>query len=427
VSTSDEVTVLPDPRRKQVLERWKTGVLGVPEDAQWRVRTAPDAVEHEGPVAFGDLGAHLQPGTGPARDLLLDGQLVTIVGEEGEGKTTLGTQIACQLSAGENVCGHFEVEEPVSPVLIVDVEQSEEDAVIVRDDMISRGLKVDGVFWLSANGRSLDLPEDQEWLTAHVRALRPQVVILDTGTESVTDPSDSKSVKPLMIYLRGLLKHEGVRTILMLAQPRKRTQMESSDTGRRFDDLFGSRVWKGRSSAALYLETSRITVWKQRGSYIRRRWGGTSGQYVRSDDGPAMIVAPQSTDELDRGRRTKVLSIVESRPERYSKSALIEQELEIPGRSRPAWRKTVDDLLHEGVLETVGKYSRLRLKEATPPTPPDPAPEPGRSTTSENVLDEGSAPLESVSGRTPGGSDPAHNARRPGRSRGGLYALSEQP
>jgi len=403
--------------------------LVVPEDAPWRVRTAPpvDAEEHDGPVAFADLGSRLQPGSGPARDLLLDGQLVTIVGEEGGGKTTLAAQVACQLSAGENVGGYFEVEEPVSPVLIVDVEQSEEDAAIVRDDMIDRGLKVDGVFWLTANGRALDLPEDQKWLTAHVRALRPQVLILDTGTESVTDPSDSKSVKPLMIYLRGLLKHEGIRTVLMLAQPRKRTQLELPDIGRRFDDLFGSRVWKGRSSAVLYLEFSQLTVWKQRGSSIRRRWGGTSGQYVRSDSGPALIVAPQSPEELDHDRREKILAAVKDRPEEYSKSSLIEQELQIPGRSRPAWRRTVGDLVREGVLEEVGRYNRLRPKESTPLTPPESAPEPGRTRSSGNGQINTTPRIESVSGRTVVQSDPAQDARRPGRSRGGLHALSEQP
>jgi hypothetical protein len=50
--------------------------------------------------------------------------------------------------------------------------------------------------------------------------------------------------------LRRLLKYEGVRTVVMLAQPRKRAQGEPN--GRRFDDLFGSRVWKGRSSVVLF-------------------------------------------------------------------------------------------------------------------------------------------------------------------------------
>ena len=64
--------------------------------------------------------------------------------------------------------------------------------------------------------------------------------------------------------LRRLLKYEGVRTVVMLAQPRKRAQGEPN--GRRFDDLFGSRVWKGRASVVLFLEHERITVWKQRGA-----------------------------------------------------------------------------------------------------------------------------------------------------------------
>ncbi len=328
---------------------------------------APEADEHDGLIAFADLGARLKPGTGPARDLLLDGQLITIVGEEGDGKTTFGTQIACQLVAGDDIGGHFEVVEPVAPVLIVDVEQSEEDAVIVRDDMFDRGLKVDGVFWLSASGRSFDTFEDQKWLTRYVRALRPKVVVVDTGTEAVADPNDSKSVKPMMIYLRRLMSAEGVRTVVMLAQPRKRSQEAVGP--RKFDDLFGSRVWKGQSSTVLYLEQHQITVWKQRGSYIRRRWDGVVGRLERSDTEPTIIREPQPAAEAEDERRTQITVAVGTHPEKYSKSSLIEDELQIPGRSRAPWRRTIDDMLEEGLLEAVGQYNKLRLTDS-PPSPP---------------------------------------------------------
>ena len=38
--------------------------------------------------------------------------------------------------------------------------------------------------------------------------------------------------------------------------------------------LFGSRVWKSRSSAVFWIEGETFTVWKQRGYYLEKRWGG---------------------------------------------------------------------------------------------------------------------------------------------------------
>ncbi len=351
-------------------DAWREGVRAmqgeVVEEAQAIAAEAAgeppppeDAEDHFGPIPLGDLGRRVRPGEGVARDLLLDGQIVTVVGEEGEGKSTLAWQVACQLAAGEDVGGHFEVEEPVSPVLIVDVEQSEEDAVILRDDMVARGLKVDGVLWLDAQGKAFDTPADQKWLRAYVRAVRPLVVILDTGTESVTRPREDESVKPLFVFLNSLLKNEGVRTVVLTAQPRKRSKSEP-DAGRRFDDLFGSRVWKGRSSAVLYLEERRIVVWKQRGGYLRRRWGTTIGQYVRSDDGPATIQGPRSDAEIEEERRSQVLITVGMKPGQLSKSSLIEEELRIPGPYRAAWRKTVEALIAKGQIEARGQYHRLQ-------------------------------------------------------------------
>jgi AAA domain len=318
-----------------------------------------DAEQHEWPISLGDLGARVRSGEGAARDLLLDGQIVTVVGEEGEGKSTLAWQIACQLAAGEDIGGYFEVVEPVSPVLIVDVEQSEEDATILRDDMLRRGLKIEGVLWLDAQGRMFDTVADQKWLTERIRAIGPQVVILDTGTEAVTKPREDDSVKPLFITLYRYLKAEGVRTVVMLGQPRKRSQ--DAPSSRKFDDLFGSRVWKGRSSAVLYLEQERLTVWKQRGSYIRRRWGSISGRLKRSDVGPTMILAPQPEDEARVERRNTVLAAVGVNNGKLSKSSLIEDELHVPGHARAAWKRTVEDLIDEGEIEARGQYKKLFL------------------------------------------------------------------
>jgi hypothetical protein len=323
--------------------------------------------EHDGPIALSQLGSKITAGRHVIQDLIPDGQLVTIVGEEGEGKSTLGWQIACEVSSGTLVAGHFQVPEPVAPVLIVDVEQTEEDAVILRNDMATRGLDGSNVYWLDANGRALDNPEDKKWLTHWVRALRPQLIILDTGTEAVTRPREDESVKPLFIALHGYMKNDGVRAVIMLAQPRKRSQ--EAPSSRRFDDLFGSRVWKGRSSAVLYLERDRLTVWKQRGGYLKRRWGGTVGRVVRSDAEPTLILGPKSAAEAGAERRATILRTVTAEPGSHSKTSLIEDELKVNGHDRPEWRKAVDALISEGQIRTDGRYSKLYPAQSAPTTP----------------------------------------------------------
>lgn len=242
-------------------------------------------------------------------------------------------------------------------MLIVDVEQTEEDAVILRNDMIARGLDGSGVFWLDANGRAFDNPDDKKWLTRWVRALQPRLIILDTGTEAVTKPREDESVKLLFIALHGYLKNDGVRAAILLAQPRKRSQ--DAPSSRRFDDLFGSRVWKGRSSAVLYLEQGRLTVWKQRGGYLKRRWGGTVGQIIRSDTQPTLILGPKSAAETEAESRVAILKAVSANPGAYSKTALIEDALKVNGHDRPAWRKSVEELISEGKIHSEGRYNRL--------------------------------------------------------------------
>jgi hypothetical protein len=371
VRYEDETLIFYGPPLKYHIPR-----EAVPAEELGEERAAPDEAT---PIPLEALGTRFAAGRHVIQDLVPDGQLVTIVGEEGEGKSTLAWQIACEVSSGEPVGGHFEVPEPVAPVLIVDVEQSEEDAVILRDDMLSRGLDVSGVLWLDANGRSLDVLEDQLWLSAHVRAQRPKLIILDTGTEAVTKPREDESVKLLFILLHRYLKAEGVRAVLMLAQPRKRSQ--DAPSSRRFDDLFGSRVWKGRSSAVLYLEQQRLTVWKQRGGYLRRRWGGSVGRIERSDTGPTKILEPKAALEAETERRALVLSTVALNPGAYSKTSLIEEELHINGHDRDVWRKTVDALTTEGKVHADGRYNRLYPA----PSAPSPPVESGRSLSSTNL------------------------------------------
>jgi AAA domain len=319
--------------------------------------------EREGPIPFDQLDGDIAVGRHVVKDLIPEGQLVTIVGEEGVGKSTLAWQIACEVSSSKLVGGTFEVPEPVAPVLIVDVEQTREDAVILRNDMVARGLDGSGVFWLDANGRAFDTIDDQRWLTRYVRALRPRLIILDTATEAVTRAREDESVKPLFILLHRYLKAEAVPAALLLAQPRKRSQEAKGDRG--FDDVFGSRVWKGRSSAVLYLQQDRLTVWKQRGGYLRRRWGGTVGQVVRSDTGPTLILGPKSEAEARADRRETILKAVAAAPGVYSKTSLLEGKLGISGHHRPTWGEDVEALVTERLL-TRGERSKLFPSDVRP-------------------------------------------------------------
>lgn len=350
--------------------------------------------EHEGPIPLEKLGSDIAAGRHVVQDLVPDGQLVTIVGEEGEGKSTLGWQIACEVSSGKPVGGHFEVPEQVAPVLIVDVEQTEEDAVILRDDMRTRGLNTEGVFWLDANGREFDKPDDKKWLTHWVRALQPRLIILDTGTEAVTKPREDESVKLLFIALHSYLKNDGVRAVIMLAQPRKRGQ--DAPTSRRFDDLFGSRVWKGRSSAVLYLQQDRLTVWKQRGGYLRRRWNGTVGRIVRSDTRPTVILGPQTKEDAEADRRATILKTVAAEPGAHSKSSLLEEKLKVSGRDRPEWSSTVEALIREGEIRP-----EAGTTSCIPPSPPRHRPEIPGGLRAAPTSEQDHAPLRKYTGGRP--------------------------
>jgi hypothetical protein len=119
----------------------------------------------------------------------------------------------------------------------------------------------------------------------------------------------------------------------------------------------------------LYLEQDRLTVWKQRGGYLKRRWGGAVGRIVSSDTEPTLILGPKSAAEAGDERRATILNAVAVEPGAYSKTSLSEDELKVNGHDRPAWRKTVDALIREGKIRTDGRYSKLHPAQSAP-TPP---------------------------------------------------------
>jgi hypothetical protein len=298
--------------------------------------------------------------------------VVLICGEEGTGKSWLAHQLAAEIVAGGKAFGEFDIPRPVRSVLIVDVEQSEDDVRIIRDEMLRRGVlsAAADIYWLEATGRALDQSDDITWLIQQVATYRPEVIVLDTATNAVTDPMDDKAVRRMTTLLRWFVKNTDVRAVVGLAQPRK-TGQSADAKARSFDSLFGSRAWKSEPSAVFWMTETELTVWKQRGSYLRRRWGATTGRIKRSEDGPTTILAPQPEAEAEADRRSQIIAAVGLNPGRYSKTSLIEDELSVSGHLRPAWRKTVERLEADGALVSEGQYHKLRL--GSPPSPPQSA------------------------------------------------------
>ena len=294
-------------------------------------------------------------------DLVPLGQKALLIAPAGGGKSTMTWQLFAQASCGEDAFGHFVVPTPLR-VMIVDFEQSVQDARVIRDTMKSWQLDTSRMIWLPARDRPLDRRDNQEWLLDRVRYHRPQMIALDTATDSVMKPRDDESVRPMMNFLDGLLANEGVGAIWLLAHLRKRPSGPVDE--RTFDDLFGSVLWQMRPSAAFYLDDGSITVWKQRGDLLRHRWGKpagqpfTVGQVVRSDERPTLI-GPMN-ESLDDRRETEIVRVIEEEPNMWSATSLVEERLKVPFSQRGAWKAAIARLLKDEVLVTDGQYKKLR-------------------------------------------------------------------
>lgn len=316
-------------------------------------------------VPAAELGAEGAAAPAVVEDIFYEGQIVSFNAEEGTGKTSLAWEMAAQMVTGGPVFGGYAVRGPVDRVLVVDFEQSREDAMLVRDEVRERGMNTDGIFWLDANGRTFDNAGDRRWLRAEVQALRPSVVVLDTGTEAVSKASDDEVVKSLFIELREWMRTEGVRGCVILGQARKRSQEARGE--RKFDDLFGSRVWKGRASAAYWMENDTFTVWKQRGNRLKKRWSSTErypkGRLVRTE-GASLLLAPRSAADEQAERRARIRKVIGEEPEQWSMTSLVEDRLKVPGRNRPDWHTDIKALADAGELLQLGRYKVLRLNNA---------------------------------------------------------------
>jgi hypothetical protein len=309
-----------------------------------------------------------------AEDLLPVGQIVSLCAEEGTGKTWAEHQWACELAAGRPVAGAFAVPSPVRS-LIVDVEQSQEDVRIIRDEMMRRGILGPDlpVFWLEAADRAFDVPEDQAWLIEQVAAMNPDVVWIDTATDAVTDPMDDKAVRRAMALYRWFVRETPVRAVVLLAQPRKQGQGADAK-GRSFDSLFGSRVWKSKPSAVFWMTENRLTVWKQRGNYLRKRYGKPSranpwAAVERPATGSPMVVHPpewaaEQKQEAKRTvaeeRRADAVKFVAEEPDVFSRSSLAQKV----GGTRARTLELIDKAIAAGALRTTPN-DRLAVGDPT--------------------------------------------------------------
>ncbi|HEX9121906.1 MAG TPA: ATP-binding protein [Actinomycetota bacterium] len=325
-----------------------------------------------------------------ARDFIIEDQVIGLCGEEGSGKSWCAYQIAGELTYPDGtgnglVLGTFELERPLSSVMIIDFEQPEQDIALIRDDMVRRGvLDPTRIQLLSVVGAVLDRGEDAERIMAEVLAYSPEYLIFDTATEAVAKPREDESVKPLFTFLDVVKRGTSVRGALLLLEPRKR--ISGDFAGRQFDDLFGSRMWKGRPSAVLHLTKTRLTVWKQRGGYLTKRWGTTPtsrfpwGAVERvgetSLDGPPTLVGPPLDDEdakaaqeerRDRDILQALLQVLERHPGSFGKDALARQ---VKGYRITEVRRVRDQAISDGLIRPAdGGEGRGGALIATPDAP----------------------------------------------------------
>jgi hypothetical protein len=261
--------------------------------------------------------------------------VLAIAAEEGDGKTLWAEQLARQMLRGDRLFGLFDLGDArPARVLFVDTEMEEDDAKERDDDMNRRGLAVGAgqFFWWSPGGLVLDDEMDFAALAAEVRRVRPDVVWIDSGINAVSDAEDGTAVKALFNNLSKLMRQHALVGIGLTLHTRKRAQGQND---RRFDDLFGSREWKGRLGTMLYMEGNKITVWKNRGGRLRRVFKSEAGKRPwavlerpgLNDDAsvPFIISVPADDDQASAAElEQSIIAMLQDKPATYAKTALAE-------------------------------------------------------------------------------------------------------
>lgn len=305
-------------------------------------------------------------------DLLLQGQIIAVAGEEGDGKTLLAQQLCHQIARGDTVLGVFPMGE-LRPrrILFVDTEMTEDDARPRGAELARRGLGIDPdrFFWVCTG--LLDIggsSDDRAYLNGLLDGYEADLVWIDAGASAVDDPNDAPTVRSFFAWLQGHIASGRLMAGGLTLHPRKRAQGEY---GRRFDDLFGSREWKGKLSKAVFIDGERAVFWKDRGLHLRRRFPLREGErYPRAklcrpgledpEAVPFVLEAlPTEEEELteDAALAAKVVELLQMEPDRYTKTQLAERTR----ASKTNTLRVVNRMIREGDVGPDKRGARLRV------------------------------------------------------------------
>lgn len=143
-------------------------------------------------------------------------------------------------------------------------------------------------------------------------------------------PEEGDAVKALFNNLSRLMRRYDVKGVGLSLHTRKRQQGAS---GRAFDDLFGSREWKGRLNTVLYFEGTKIMSWKNRGGQLHNRFKREAGKrpwavlnrpgLTEADVAPFTISFPEDHQQQDGAEvEAKIFDILRGQPDHFTKSSL---------------------------------------------------------------------------------------------------------
>jgi hypothetical protein len=190
----------------------------------------------------------------------------------------------------------------------------------------------DRFFWFAAGGLQLDQPVDIDAIAAAVRRVGPDLVWIDSGINAVSEAEEGTAVKRLFNNLSVLMREETLLGIGLSLHTRKRAQ---GSNDRRFDDLFGSREWKGRLGTLLYIEDTKIVSWKNRGGHLGRLWPkNAKGRpaavlnrpgFTNAECAPFTIAVPVGGQEVGEAEiESKVRAMLGEEPGALTKTKLAE-------------------------------------------------------------------------------------------------------
>jgi hypothetical protein len=297
-----------------------------------------------------------------------------IAGEEGDGKTLMAEQMIRQMLRGEKILGFFDLGEAApKTVLFIDTEMEEEDTAERHADMVQRGLDVSSgsLYSVAAGGLALDNPDDLAYIEREIRRVNPDLVWIDSAVNAVSEAEEGTKVKLFFNNLSKLQRTSGVQGIGLTLHTRKGGKQ--GNNRKKFDDLFGSREYKGRLNTVLFIQDGTIWAWKNRGGRLNKMFKKEAGQRpyaVLNRPGLADETVPPFTislpDEMasaadENGDEKAIVAFLADHPDEYTKSALADA---VGGRRRDRLN-AIARLQGEGVIVPNKERAKLRLAEVT--------------------------------------------------------------